>query len=78
MPTPTPITSRPSMSGTTSVATAITTSPHTLSAIPVITTCRACPRSASGAIRTCDANPDRNPSPITTPSADSLIPYSSR
>ncbi len=78
IPTPTPMTNRPASSGRKPVENAISTRPVTLSAIPPNTSWRAWPRSASGAMTSCDRKPAKNPIPMTAPSADSLIPYSSR
>ena len=78
IPTPMPITNRPASSGTKLVENAISRSPTTLSATPVRTRCRAWPRSASGAISSWERKPAKNPMPITAPSADSPMPYSSR
>ena len=64
--------------GTSVVLNPISSSPTTLIPTPNSTTLRAWPRSASGAISTCDKNAATNPIPMTTPMAVSLIPYSSR
>jgi hypothetical protein len=65
---------RPIRMGVSVVLNPINSSPTTLSATPNSTTRRAWPRSASGAITTCDRNPAKKPTPITMPIAVSLMP----
>ena len=77
-PIPMPEMNRPMRIGVSVVLNPISSRPTTLIATPKSTTRRAWPRSASGAMITCDMNAATNPIPMTTPIAVSLMPYSSR
>ena len=77
-PMPMPEMNRPIRIGVNVVLNPISRRPMTLTATPNSTTRRAWPRSANGAISTCDMNPATKPMPMTMPIAVSLIPYSSR
>ncbi len=77
-PMPMPEMNRPMRIGVSVVLNPISSRPTTLIATPNNTTLRAWPRSASGAIRTCDRNPATKPMPMTMPIAVSLMPYLSR
>jgi hypothetical protein len=73
-PIPIPEMNRPIRIGVSVVLNPISRSPTTLIATPKSTTRRAWPRSANGAISTCDKNPATKPMPMTMPIAVSLMP----
>ncbi len=77
-PMPTPEMTRPIRIGASVVLNPISSRPTTLMPTPNSTTVRAWPRSASGAMTSCDTNAARKPMPMTTPIAVSLMPYSLR
>ena len=79
MPTPMPITKRPTSSGTNDRARGQQQQPDDVDGdAGRARGARAWPRSASGAISTWARNPAKKPIPMTAPSALSLTPYSSR